>query len=78
MLNKQILAVVTNPQTPYLLILSIIYEPDELKRLNTIGRELTQGETNMMMSNGVWNMNERDVGDNSFEIFGGEELNNVK
>jgi hypothetical protein len=64
--NKSMIAVATKSCSSSIIILSTIYDTDDLKRLNTIGRHLTQGETNMMVSNTVWNMDERDVGDNSF------------
>ena len=68
-MNKELLAVGTYPRGDRIIILSTVYDVDELKRLNTIGRALTQGELTMMLNATTWNMNERDVGDNSFEVF---------
>ena len=76
-MNKEMLAVGTHPRSDRIIILSTVHNVNELKRLNTIGRPLTQGEVTMMLNATVWNMNERDVGDNSFEVIT-EELRSVR
>ena len=49
------------------MVVNTLYSQDELRKLNTHGRELTKGEVNLILSSVTLSLENKDLGDNSFQ-----------